>query len=128
MLKICKRKLGLGVVVGSRQSRGSQGIKSMEHFNISLFFSKSFKYYRKNNFLSICWKDWVSISYHLLLIARCTKISLSSRPWLFFVVVVKTLFMLYVTFHSHSTHSACKLIFPLADITYTKIYCSIYFQ
>ena len=34
--------------------------------------------------------------------------------------------MHYCASHSHSTHSACKLIFPLVNIIYPKIDCSIY--
>ena len=34
--------------------------------------------------------------------------------------------MYYYASHSHSTHSACKVIFPLVNIIYPKIYCFIY--
>ena len=42
MLKICERKLGLGVVIGSGQSRGNHGNKvhgTFQHF--SFFFQNS---------------------------------------------------------------------------------------
>ena len=98
----------------------------MEDFNISLFlfFFKIVSILEEKNFLFKYLLE--RLSFHYLLITTNSQVheNIPTIKTLTFLCSCskKKLFMIYFTFHSHSTHSACKLIAPLPDIIYTKIY------